>query len=202
MQYLDYSVDIPEGREINTPKGVYVELRHRDNYRVALTNGTGQKAGAELWIDGNCIETFVLRPFQSGVIEGPPESKGWGKAQVNKKFTFYRAGSDEGDRAQLSTNNPELGLIKVVFKPVKESQPVYATRGIGSESYGAVSYGAKGAGGTGLSGYSGQQMNVVDRPDYEDSSQHVTLYLRLREEEIQPLGKSTGPSTPIPPMPS
>jgi hypothetical protein len=197
LKYLDFSVDIPEGREIPTSKGVYVELRHRSYYRVALTNGIGRKVGAELWIDGKRIETFVLNPFQIGTIEGPPQADSSGQVQVDEKFTFYRVGSEEGDRAQLNASDPNLGLIKVVFKPVKERPLAYASRGLSSESYGA----SKGAGGTGLSGYSGQKMNVVETLDYEDASQHVTLYLRLREDVIKPLGSSQGPSTPIPPMP-
>jgi hypothetical protein len=76
----------------------FVELSHGSQYSIRLASGvTGD---ATIVIDGKTVGTWRLQAYNSVVIERP--------ANIDKKFTFYKLGSTEAEKAGL-----RLSLIRI-----------------------------------------------------------------------------------------
>jgi hypothetical protein len=105
--YLNaYSIRIPGAHE---DASGYVELRHGQQYVLVLHNGRQTRCDAHVEIDGKHVGTFRLGARTTLTLERP--------AHDNGRFTFYRLGSPEARAVQLSANDPNLGLVRVVFTP-------------------------------------------------------------------------------------
>ena len=198
MHLDNYSVTIKEGVETG---GGYVKIQYGKQYTVRLNNRASRRCDAHVTIDGKEIGTFRLNRYGSITLERPPDSDG--------RFTFYKVGSIEADKADLGrVSKSDMGLVQVIFTPekVEEYGVVVASAGpVGSLGEpqerrftydSGISKGA--AGGTGLSGHSSQSFYNVG-PLELDHSQAVTITLRLvGDEDIRPLN-SVGRTTPVPP---
>lgn len=186
-----FSVRVPQAQESDQ----YVHLRHGDEYSLRLRNQNGRRCDAVVKIDGETVGTWRIGRNSSIEIERPANS--------DRKFTFYKLGSSEGDAAQLK-NNDGLGLISVTFKPERD-QPHEAVRtakgmprSFGEATRGGATRGLF-SGGTGLGAHSSQSFSEVAALDY-DPAQECTIHLRLvavGEPNIVPL--SAARSTPVPP---
>lgn len=169
----DYSFTIPEGRE--TSDG-YVELSHCAHYTLNLSNDSAQKCDVEVSIDGGRVGIWRIDARSSIRIERPVHDTG--------KFTFYRAGTVEGNKAGIVVSD-NTGLLRAIFKPERpQTQPLNSrpvTR----------------AGGTGLAGRSDQTFRTVAGLEHDEAN-FVTINLRLVSpaEEPRPLFPR---STPVPP---
>jgi len=112
MYLNQFSVRVPEGRESTSG---YVEIEHGKQYTLVLRNDRSERCDAEVSIDGKSIGTFRIEPHGNIRLERKPDDEG--------RFTFYRLGSDEAEKAELGcVSVSDLGLIRVVFTP--ESRPV------------------------------------------------------------------------------
>jgi len=174
MKLKDYEVIIPEGEESSDG---YVALPHNTQYKIKLSNHGPRLADAEVFIDGQRVGEWRVKFYSSAVIERPVHDTG--------KFTFFREGTPEGIAAGIK-KSPELGLIKVVFKPEREKGML-----LGSPAEPLA------RGGTGLSGESKQKFSTVTALETVES-EHITIYLRLggKKVDARPL---TPQSTPVPP---
>ena len=203
--YLNrFSVQVEKGRE--TDNG-YVELRHNTEYALRLRNDRNVAADAVVRIDGLEIGTWRIPAHQSILIERP--------ANVDRKFTFYKLGSVEGNQAGLERNS-DLGLISVDFIPAKQVVRAFAPQTFGNPctkggdledigaSYDTSSKGvgntrSYSAGGTGLGDRSNQrfgQAQAIDR----DYANQVTINLRLvAVDEPAIVSLRSAVSSPVPP---
>lgn len=107
--YLNgYSLRIPEGKEDNG----YVLMRHGKNYSLQLRNSNSVRCDVRVEIDGQYVGTWRLEAGQSAKLKRPAHDSG--------RFTFYKAGSSDGDKIGLRRDDPNLGLVKAVFTPEAE----------------------------------------------------------------------------------
>ena len=179
--YLNrFSVQVEKGRE--TDNG-YVELRHNTEYALRLRNDRNVAADAVVRIDGLEIGTWRIPAHQSILIERP--------ANVDRKFTFYKLGSVEGNQAGLERNS-DLPCTK--GGDLEDIGASYDTssKGVGNtRSYSA--------GGTGLGDRSNQrfgQAQAIDR----DYANQVTINLRLvAVDEPAIVSLRSAVSSPVPP---
>jgi hypothetical protein len=182
MRINDYSVVIVPGNEV---AGGYVEMQHRQKYRIRLRNSNPTRCDARVVVDGEHVGTFRLGAYQNATIEHPVDDQGC--------FTFYRLGTREARQAQLRDND-DLGLVSVTFTPEKERvrENLYvkgASRSLGHS-----------AGGTGLSGHSDQRYGRAQHMNL-DHNRATTINLRLvsREhgyDEPRPLASRGNPVPP------
>lgn len=201
MYLNEFSVRIPEGNEASEG---YVAMRHGTQYTIVLRNDRNVRCDAKVEIDGQDMGTYRLNAVSNIRLERA--------AHDNGRFTFYKAGSTDGNAIGLDTSNPNLGLIKVTFtpempKPKISSNDVWRG-GVAKGLYDgpAVTFNASGsrglsAGGTGLSGYSGQGFTNADiiLPDY---SQQTIIHLRLGAVEDVNTPRPLTPyskANPVPP---
>lgn len=216
MQLNQFSVRIYPGRELSSG---YVAMQHNSQYSINLHNYRAEACDAEVNVDGKSVGTFRIYAGGKITLERPEGDTG--------KFTFYKLGTPEASKAQLS-NDDNLGRISVTFKPAKKSvgvlntvvqtgqwqgtwtananwqyNPSYTSRGssagVASAGAPAARYGTEslGSGGTGLSGESSQQFYTVGPLDY-DESQTTTINLRLVADNNEPR-PLTQSSNPVPP---
>jgi len=173
-----FSLVIPEGNE--TPEG-YVEMVHDTQYTIQLTNNaTCRMADVAIHIDGKHVGTWRLNPDSVIKIERPVNDTG--------KFTFYKYGTSESEKAGLK-NNEMLGLITAIFKP--EYFPAITLGDLWDDDSNCT-------GGTGLSGESRQKFNTVKALKY-DSEGQVTINLRLVVTKDTGVRSLRPVSNPIPP---
>ena len=111
MYWNSYSVVVPEGKE----HGGYVELSHGQVYTVRLKNDRDVRCDVQLEIDGQDIGTWRLNSHEGLTLERPAHDDG--------RFTFYKVGSPESQKAGLDSGNPNLGLVKAMFTPEKQYPP-------------------------------------------------------------------------------
>ena len=112
MYLNQFSVRVPEGTEKTSG---YVEIEHSKQYTIVLRNSHSARCNAEVSIDGKDICTFRIAANSTMRLERKPDDDG--------RFTFYRLGSNEGQKADLENIAvSDLGLLKVVFTP--ETMPV------------------------------------------------------------------------------
>jgi hypothetical protein len=192
MRLQDYSVAIPQGTE--TGNG-YVEMAHGSQYNLLLSNHSGRKTDAEVYVDGKSVGVFRLDPYQSWSIERPVNEK--------KLFTFFNDGSAEFYQSDLgNVSKNDLGLITVIFKPEKRVQPTYKYRGPSGQSINTMyscSTSEYSSGGTGLTGRSNQEFREVKNLEYSND-EFLSINLRLvsrNRNTVSPL-KALTRSTPIP----
>ena len=107
-----FSVSVPEAQE-ETSDG-YVVLNHGQHFRIRLhnshkDNGIGKAADCEIYLSGKYIGTYRIPYGQTVLLEHPINDFG--------KFTAYRNGTPEANQAEIDSNDPDNGLIKVVWKP-------------------------------------------------------------------------------------
>lgn len=174
MNYLSYSLEIPEGIERNDG---YVELAHKSRYTIKLSNQSTKRCDVEVHIDGGRVGVWRVSEQSSIILERPVHDRGF--------FTFFESGSPEAVKSGISIND-YTGLITAIFKPERQcDQVLYA----GS---------ATAIGGTGLSGYSSQEFSKTEQLDYDDA-EFVTIYIRLipMQNEPRPLFPK---STQVPPL--
>ena len=115
--YLNrFSVRVSPGKELESG---YVALVHNTQYTLHLKNDRDEPCDAEVVVDGKSVGTFRVYAHQSFALERPSGDKG--------KFTFYKLGTPEASQAQLSDND-NLGLISVTFKPAKKFMGVLYTQ--------------------------------------------------------------------------
>ena len=107
-----FSVSVPEAQE-ETSDG-YVILKHDQHFRIRLhnshkDNGIGKAADCEIYLSGKYIGTYRIPYGQTILLEHPINDFG--------KFTAYRNGTPEAEQAEIDSNDPDNGLIKVIWKP-------------------------------------------------------------------------------------
>ena len=106
--YLNrFSARVSPGKELESG---YVALVHNSQYTLHLKNDRDEPADAEVVIDGKSVGTFRVHARSSIALERSADDVG--------RFTFYKLGTLEASQAQLSDND-NLGLIAVTFKPAK-----------------------------------------------------------------------------------
>lgn len=108
-----FSVRIPEGRE---EPGGYVDMQHNQSYTLVLRNTRNERCDARVEIEGRHVGTWRIEANSNIRLERPEHDTG--------KFTFYKVGTPEAGSAQLERNDPNLGLVRVVFTPERKYQPV------------------------------------------------------------------------------
>lgn len=107
-----FSVSVPEAQE-ETSDG-YVVLRHGQNFRIRMHNGhkennTGKPADCDVYLQGKHVGTYRVPYGQTVILEHPINDFG--------KFTAYKNGTPEAYQAEINADDPDNGLIKVVWKP-------------------------------------------------------------------------------------
>lgn len=190
MQLNKFSIGIQNG--VETSQG-YVRMRHNSEYQIRLGNDDNVVADAIVKIDGIEIGVWRIPANRNITIERP--------ANVDRKFTFYKLGSSEGDQAGLERNN-DLGLISVDFIPAKSIYQNLRGSHIESGSKG-VTFGGNtrgfSAGGTGLGNHSDQQFGQAQSID-RDYANQVTINLRLvAVDEPAIVSLRSAVSSPVPP---
>lgn len=155
-----------------------VELEHEIHYGIRLASGV--KGDVTIVIDGKQVGTFRLNPHRPVVIERP--------VNIDKKFTFYKLGSTEAEKAGLRSDNHFLGIVQVVFIPEKQRQ-VYNARSFEKVvTFGEVTRGEVTRGGTGLSGKSNQVFGNAEEIELDYSKETIiTFKLQSKEDDIQPI---------------
>jgi hypothetical protein len=177
--YLNqFSVQIINAKE--TADG-YIEIAHNTQYAIKLQNDRSVNCAAVVTIDGQHVGTWIVPCHRNITVERP--------VQTPKLFTFYQLGSAEAAQAQLQ-DNPDLGLISVLFKPAKQ-QPLAPIMSVAASSQSR-------SGGTGLSGTSNQQFIPARDLDY-DLENTCMIHLRLIAPTLSDIQPLTPTSTPIPP---
>jgi hypothetical protein len=158
----------------------YVELEHGSNYGIRLASSV--KGDATIVIDGEQIGTFRVTPLNPVVIERP--------VNVDKKFTFYKLGSTEADKAGLRSDNEFLGIVQVIFIPENPRKLNILSREPYYQHEKTLTFGGGEAtrGGTGLSGKSNQVFGNADEIELDYSNETtITFKLQPKEDDIQPL---------------
>jgi len=92
----------------------YFAIPDGTEYKLKLENDNGVKVDAHVWIDGEKIGIWRIKPYDDIVIERP--------AEISRKFTFLKEGSRRANRAGIMSGKSDNGLIKVVFKPEKKEE--------------------------------------------------------------------------------
>lgn len=111
MTIDDFSLKINNKEKTNDG---YVELDHGQTYHLFLHNHKNKRCAAQITIDGKDCGTFRIKANSVLVLERPSGDSG--------KFTFYKIGTNEFNKANLnSVNKNDQGLISVIFKPEKTS---------------------------------------------------------------------------------
>lgn len=184
----------------------YTSLRHNTEYSLRLSNSNSSRCDAHVWIDGEKVGVWRLRPYQTATIERP--------ANLSRKFTFVKENSYQALQGDVRIGKFENGLVKVVFKPEKkyvsnyfyDSPSVVSLNHLDSDTF---SFGANNestnirqsatksmssmncyrsaslaspslsAGGTVLGGRSHQEFATVSPLDEIDESLITTLHLRM-----------------------
>lgn len=198
--YLNrFSLVVNNGNEVDNG---YVQMKHGSEYQLRLRNDHNVEADAIVRVDGVEVGVWRVPANRNITIERP--------ANIERKFTFYKLGSSEGNQAGLERNS-DLGLISVDFIPAKEvvhssfGNPYSKGMDIEDTGYSYKS-GLKGvstrgfsAGGTGLGDRSDQSFGQA-MPIDRDYANQVTINLRLIcADEPAIVSLRSAVSSPIPP---
>lgn len=201
-----YGLGVLEAKHVQNGYG---EIADGTQYSLGLVNGTDERVAVAVTIDGQSVGTWMLAPRQWATIERP--------AHIQKRFTFFRLGTEGAKRAELEAGDT-LGLLTAEFTP--ERRPARVTRSP-SDARESLLWGASGrpiipgsqqepisaathaAGGTGLTGQSTQAFRSAP-PMALNESRAFLLHLRLvcrkeAHEDVVPLSSVAKRSTPIPP---
>lgn len=198
--YLNrFSLVVEKGKEVDNG---YVEMRHGTEYALRMRNDHDVQADAIVRVDGVEVGTWRIPAHQNIQIERP--------ANVERKFTFYKLGSLEGDQAGLE-RNADLGLISVDFIPAVNTSPYQNLRGYYVEEgmkgvlqtfgnpYSKGATRSFSAGGTGLGDHSNQSFRQA-QPIDRDYANQVTINLRLVcVDEPAIVSLRSAVSSPVPP---
>lgn len=181
-----FSLRIPQG--IITENN-YVEMEHSKQYSINLYNYGSCNCDAEVNIDGKKVGVWRINKKSYIEVERPVNDNG--------KFTFYKFGSKESDISEVS-NDDNLGLITVVFKPEKIEEIItsQASQDVGMPRF-SIDPGLR-PGGTGLSGISKQCFVDAKKINY-DINKFITINVRLGCVNNGPRPLTSCSSTPIPP---
>jgi len=95
----------------------YFLLPHRSQYKLRLSNDRSTNCDAEVWIDGEKVGVWRIKPFGRITIERP--------AKIDRKFVFVSENSSDGHSAGIISGRSTNGIVKVVFKPERERELVY-----------------------------------------------------------------------------
>lgn len=107
MYQNSFSVNVEGGQERESG---YVELRHGTKYALKLRNERSVPCDAMVEIDGKEVGAYRIEPHTTIRVERP--------ANEAKRFTFYRADTEESEKSgQSGVMFEERGLIKVTFNP-------------------------------------------------------------------------------------
>lgn len=205
VQLKCYTVEVIPQRGYAKQKQIdgsnYVVMPGDDcQYSLRLTNNGSTRCDAVVSLDNDRVGVFRLHAYGNITIEHPTYS--------SKKFTFYRGGSSKSYSAGYQSNSPKNGLVKVTFKPEKDTPLLNEAcfRQLGSapsgdtrfcdthfdsemplSRFGVTTNSAYGTssmkeGITGLSGHSKQEFKTVKTLNHDPNNQ-VTIMLRLACEE-------------------
>jgi len=182
----------------------YIPLDDRTEYKLRISSNKGLRTDATVWIDGNKVGVWRIKPYGSITVERPVNNA--------RKFTFLKEGSRSAVQGGIKTGKEENGIIKVVFKHERQ-QVFYDSLGMDGDSFMAtnsMSYGTKerkfsrlsndsmnmlqsdySAGGTALGDHSSQSFRECE-PLYDiDHGDITTIIARLvcdDRNEFVPLG--------------
>ena len=209
MRIGNYEVRIPEGREIvNQDQSVYVAVKANAHFSILLISHDNRRTVAEVKIESDSMGNPILDAHGHLQLQG--------KVNSQQRFTVYASGSAEAIAVGEEVLTPaEKGLINVTFYAEKESESLFATRGLhfsGSRDGGMSKGISLGIGGTrgvnrsfgaavvGMSGHSDQQFTGVsfDR----DYSTCVKINLRLvieKEDRPTPISARRAIGNPVAP---
>jgi hypothetical protein len=87
----------------------YIIMKHKQEYKIMLSNNNSVRANADVWIDNQIIGSWRLNPYSAIIIERPVE--------FNRKFLFLQEGTTIANRSGIVNHSNNNGLIKVLFKP-------------------------------------------------------------------------------------
>lgn len=101
-------------RKISKNDSDYFILPNESEYSIVLKNNKNVACDAYVYVDGNNVGTFRIKPYTKVKIERP--------AHAENKFTFV---SEYGSiaRSTGASIKADNGLIKVIFKPAKVLYP-------------------------------------------------------------------------------
>jgi hypothetical protein len=107
----DFSVNIiaPSANSFRKNGGDYCSLKHREEYKLKLSNNRNTKCDAEVFIDNETVGIWRIGSNDSIIIERP--------VKINRKFTFLKENSIEARQSGISSGLSYNGLVKIVFKP-------------------------------------------------------------------------------------
>lgn len=97
----------------NNGKYHYFSLPNFSEYKIKLINNREARSDAIVSVDGEVIGTWRVPAFDSILIQRP--------ANVNRKLIFIKEDSYTGKYAGVTRDDPNNGLITVVFKPELET---------------------------------------------------------------------------------
>jgi hypothetical protein len=100
-------------REFKRNGYVYYAVPHNSEYKVKMHNGGDLRVDATLKIDGIDMGTWRIEPYSTITIERPADN--------NRKFTFVREGSWQGNMGGVEKGKFDNGLIEVTFVPEHRS---------------------------------------------------------------------------------
>jgi len=180
----------------------YYILPHRAEYKIKLGNDTSTRVDARVYVDGQKIGTWRIKPFSSTLIERTTYSK--------RKLTFLEQTSYQAESAGIIPGEDNNGLIKVVFRPEKKENTLMYRQNCcnniphvnlkssncfnldyGLDSYGSDNYGE---GATALGNRSFQEFEKTTPITNIDYSRIITLYARLlvkKEKEFVSIKKNS-----------
>lgn len=175
----------------------YVPLDDRTEYKLRIHSNKGVRTDATVWIDGNKVGVWRVKPYGSITIERPVNNA--------RKFTFLKEGSQAARQGGIVTGKEENGLIKVVFK--HEIQEMLYNMEYDTDSFGtSMSYSNDGmnsiperssllqnysSGGTALGDHSSQTFKECSPLYNVDHSDVTTIIARLvcdEGDKYVPLG--------------
>lgn len=105
---LEILVDDSPVEKILYNNSNYFSLSDKSEYAIKLSNNHSTKADACVWIDDIKMGTWRINPYSKITIERP--------ANINRKFTLLKEGTNTARNAGISNKNSSNGLIKITFK--------------------------------------------------------------------------------------
>jgi hypothetical protein len=204
-----FSVSVPEAQE-ETSDG-YVILKHNQHFRIRLhnnhkDNGIGKTADCEIYLQGKYIGTYRISFGQTILLEHPINDFG--------KFTAYRNGTPEAEQAEINSDDPDNGLIKVIWKPgtkKRHYEVIDPYIGTGNhyprtwidaiccaKAHATRSCNDLTGGGIGLSDHSNQKFTETEPLDYNECDTTIYLRIAFRKPSCEPRPIKTVYKTSVP----
>jgi hypothetical protein len=112
----NFSLDILADQyieKINKNNYTYFAIPDKSEYKIKMGNNGNTRADAFVYVDGEYIGTWRINTYSTIIIERP--------ANINKKFVLLKEGSSYASKYGIVTGDTMNGLIKVVFKPEKNT---------------------------------------------------------------------------------